>query len=146
MAHSGSGENLLTSGHISKQRKVNADIRLVFHSTPLLFSLDSKSLRGISHFGVALSSSVNPLWKHLSPTQMYVSQVIPNLVTLTVGIDQRKKRAGLRNLGNRDHGKIEDFLRMLQMLPLGTLSFLPASCTTLLNRGRTMAILPWKNL
>lgn len=67
-------------------------------------------------------------------------------MTLTVGIDQRKKRAGLRRLVNRDHGKTEDFLRMLQMLPLGTLSFLPASCTTLLNCGRTMAILPWKNL
>lgn len=146
MAHCSGSENLLTSGRIRKQRKVNTDIRLVFLSTPLLFILDSKSVRGIGHFGVALFSSVNLLWKHPQLYQIYVSQVIPNLVTLTVGIDQRKERAGLRSLGNRDHSKVEDFPRMLQMLPLGTLSFHPALCSTLLNCGRTMAALPWNTL
>lgn len=43
---------------IRKQKKLNADFHLIFLFSPLLFSLDSQSVRNIIHLGVALPSSV----------------------------------------------------------------------------------------
>lgn len=96
VAHSSSSESFLTSGPIRKQRNLNADSHLVFVSSPLLFSLDLKSVRSPIHFRVTLPSSVILSGYTFRQNQKCVSQVIPNLEMLTVKVNHHKKNAGLR--------------------------------------------------
>lgn len=148
VAHSSSSESFLTSGPIRKQRNLNADSHLVFVFSPLLFNLDLKSVRSTIHFRVTLPSSVILSGNTFRQNQKCVSQMIPNLVMLTVKVNHHKKNAGLRT-GKQgccvDSGVQANYVVTSVSLNVTSTESL-LFCARFLNCGKTMAALPWNDL